>query len=333
MGTSGQLDLSVIIPVFNEETILAELYKRIKNSLDRYGHEYEILFIDDGSRDSSLNLIRELSKSDHRIVGISLSRNFGQQEAVKAGVDNARGRVIILMDGDLQDPPEVLPQLIAKGDEGWDVVYAIKKKRKENFIKRFAFWSFYRIIRYTANIELPLDSGIFSLMKRKVVDHLSAMPEHNPYLTGLRAWVGFRQTSITYEREARYQGKPKQTLSRLAKLALDGLFSFSILPLRLASILGLLVSGIAFIVLMIILYQKLFTDLLIPGLASVMAAITFLGGVQLLTIGIIGEYIGRIYDEVKQRPPYIISEYIGAWHQETDASNESSSPEFGKRDS
>lgn len=303
-------EISVVIPIFNEEATLPELYQRLTLTLGECEYDYEIIFVNDGSYDRSLDLIREFCGSNSRVRAINLSRNFGHQEALTAGLNSANGQAVILMDGDLQDPPELLPQLIAKWEEGWDVVYTTKAKRQESLLKRLAFWGFHRIIRLTSNIEMPLDSGIFSLMDRKVVNQLRAITERNRYLPGLRVWTGFRQTSIIFDRNARYHGAPKQTLSKLFKLALDGLFSFSYAPIRLASVFGLIVSAVSFVGVLVIVVIKLFTNLAIPGWASIMIAIAFLGGVQLVTIGIVGEYIGRIYDEVKQRPIYIVKEVI-----------------------
>lgn len=300
------VDLSIVIPVFNESKIIPELYQRLALMLDRMSLRAEIVFIDDGSTDGSLECLRQLVEVDPRVCVIGLARNFGQQAAVMAGVDHCRGSAVVLMDGDLQDPPEVISYFVAKWREGYDVVYGIKTKRKERFVWRLLFAAFYRVQRRLANIQIPRDAGLFCLLDRRVVDVLRQMPERNKYVSGLRAWVGFQQVGVVYERGARYAGKPRQTLVRLFRLAMDGIFSFSYFPLRLAIYLGLAVSTVAFVLTAVVVYFKLFTDKAILGWASITAAILFLGGVELFTIGMIGEYIARIYDEVKQRPYYVI---------------------------
>ena len=215
------------------------------------------------------------------------------------------------MDGDLQDPPEVLSIFIEKWQEGWDVVYAVRKKRKENFFKRVAYAIFYRILNKISNIDIPLDSGDFSVIDRKIVNLLKAMPERNRFVRGIRTWVGFKQIGVDYERDRRFAGKPKYTFKRLVKLALDGVISFSYFPLQMARSLGFIVSGVSLVGAVLTLCQRLFTDTTVPGYATTVISILFLGGIQLITIGILGEYIGRIYDEVKQRPLYIFQELIG----------------------
>jgi glycosyltransferase involved in cell wall biosynthesis len=234
--------LSVVIPIFNEQGCLRELYSRLVGVLQQGGASYEIIFVDDGSRDSSPELLKEFAGADFNVKVLRLSRNFGHQAAITAGLEHARGGAVVLMDGDLQDPPEVIPQFVEKWREGWDVVYAIKTRRKENAVKRFAFWLFYRLLGYMSDVTLPLDAGIFSLMDRRVVDWLKALPERNRYLAGLRVWVGFRQTGIEFERASRYDDRPRQTLGRLMKLALDGIFSFSQFPIHIISWLGALLS-------------------------------------------------------------------------------------------
>jgi glycosyltransferase involved in cell wall biosynthesis len=303
--------LSVVIPIFNEETTLPELRRRLATVLEALAPDFEVVFVDDGSSDSSAGLLAAMSAEDPRYKILTLSRNFGHQTALSAGIDHASGAAVVLMDGDLQDPPELIPDLVAKWREGYDVVYAIKGKRKEGVLKRAGFRLFYRMLSRLASVELPLDAGIFSIMDRRTVEILRSMPERNRYISGLRAYSGGRQTGIRFERGARYAGAPRQTTRKLARLALDALFSFSYVPLRLATYVGLGASAIAFAFLATVLYFKLFTDLAITGWASVMSAVLFLGGVQLVTVGIIGEYIGRIFDEVKGRPYYVIDRKLG----------------------
>jgi glycosyltransferase involved in cell wall biosynthesis len=302
---------SVIIPVYNEEAIIPELHRRMKHTIDNIGMEAEVIFVDDNSTDQTFSIIGSLHKTDQRFKIIRLARNFGHQVAITAGMEFAGGEAVILMDGDLQDPPELLPTLLAKWTEGYQVVYTIKKSRKENVLKRFAFASFYKLMHTFSSISIPMEAGNFSLMDRRVVDVIRSMPERNRYISGMRAWAGFRQTGVEFDREARFAGKPKMSIRKLIDLALDGLISFSNAPLRLAIYVGLAVAVISFIGGLYVIYEKLFTDKAIAGWASTIVAITFIGSMVLLTLGVIGEYIGRIYDEVKQRPIYIVKDKIG----------------------
>ena len=302
---------SIVIPIYNEEENLPELYNRLTDVMTSLQEPYEVIFVDDGSKDNSLNIMREMHQRDKRIKTISLSRNFGHQIAISAGIEYARGKAVIVMDGDLQDPPEVLPPFIQKWKEGWDAVYAIRRKRKENLLKRAAYAIFYRLLKKISSIDIPLDSGDFSIMDRKIVDILKSMPERTRFVRGIRTWVGFKQVGLEYERDKRFAGKPKYNFKKLVKLALDGLISFSYVPLKLAVSFGFVISGVSFLGAIATLFQRLFTDTTVPGYATTVISILFLGGIQLITIGILGEYIGRIYDEVKQRPLYIIQEIIG----------------------
>ncbi len=299
-------ELSVVIPVYNEADNLPELHRRLTNVLTLVGSPYEIVFVDDGSHDESLAILREMARSDERVVLVELARNFGHQVAISAGLDYARGAGIIVMDADLQDPPEVLPQFIAKWREGHDVVYAIRAERKEGLIKRSAYAAFYRLLQRVAQIDIPLDAGDFCIMDRRVVDVLAGMPERNRFVRGIRSWVGLDQVGLAYERHARHAGKPKYTFSRLIYLALDGLVSFSILPLRIITVMGFVVSAISILLAIIYTIQKLTIGLSPPGFATLTVAIFFLTGIQLITLGVIGEYIGRIFDEVKRRPLYVV---------------------------
>lgn len=305
-GETSTPTLSIVIPVFNEEDNLPQLYSRLVKVLEKSGFDYEIVFVDDGSRDNSLNLLHYIATRDEDVVVIELARNFGHQVAISAGIDNARGRGVIIMDADLQDPPEVLPQFIEKWREGHDVVYAVRTNRKEGWLKRTAYTTFYRLLQRIANIEIPLDAGDFCIMDRKVVDILIDMPERNRFVRGIRSWVGLDQIGVTYTRDARYAGSPKFTISRLLYLAMDGLISFSYIPLRMITLLGFGVSVVSILLAIGYTIQKLTRGLSPPGFATTVVAIFFLAGIQLITIGVIGEYVGRIFEEVKHRPLYVI---------------------------
>jgi polyisoprenyl-phosphate glycosyltransferase len=307
----AQPDLSVVIPVYNEEDNLPRLYERLIAALDPTGLAYEIVFVDDGSQDGSQAYLRALAANDPRVLVVELARNFGHQVAISAGLDHSRGQGVIVMDADLQDPPEVLPEFIAKWREGHDVVYAIREQRKEVWFKRAAYAAFYRFLQRVANIEIPLDAGDFCIMDRRVVDVLSGMPERNRFVRGIRSWVGLNQVGLAYERHARHAGRPKYTFTRLVYLALDGLVSFSYIPLRAITMLGFGVSLLSIILAVFYAIKKLTVGLNPPGFATITVAIFFLAGMQLITIGVIGEYVGRIFEEVKQRPLYVVRGIVG----------------------
>jgi len=306
---------SIVIPVFNEAQTIPELIRRLKPVMDTLGEAAsgtaEVIFVDDASSDETFGILSQAHKADARFKAIRFSRNFGHQIAITAGMDHSSGDAIILMDGDLQDPPELIPRFIEEWKKGFEVVYAVKRNRKEFFLKRYAFALFYRLLHSVSTIHIPMDAGNFSLLDKRVLGVLRKMPERNRYISGMRAWAGFRQTGIEFDREARFAGKPQMSLTRLVNLALDGIFSFSKAPLRLGIYVGLMSALLAFIGTAWVIYAKIFTDRAIIGWASVMLAITFLGGMILVTIGIIGEYIGRIFDEVKQRPLYIVGDRVG----------------------
>ncbi len=304
---------SLIIPIYNEEDNIAELYRRIKAVMDRLDQSVELILINDGSRDNSLKLIRELQQQDNRVCYLSLARNFGHQIAVTAGLNFARGQAVIILDADLQDPPELIPELLEKWRQGYQVVYAQRTKRKqEGWFKRFTAYIFYRLLQRLADVNIPTDTGDFCLMDRQVVDLLNAMPERNRYIRGLRSWVGFRQTAIQFERDPRFAGDVKYTFRKSFALALNSLVSFSQVPLRLSTYLGLFSALLALLMALLVLYWRLSeANSRITGLATVVIAILFLGSVQLVCIGILGEYIGRIYEEVKGRPLYTLSEVSG----------------------
>jgi len=302
--------ISIVIPIYNEENTLTELWKRLSAVTDKRQYDYEILFVDDGSKDNSYAILKEISREHQDVKLISLSRNFGHQAALSAGIDHASGEAVLLMDGDLQDRPESILDLAAKWEEGFDIVYVIRGKRKEMFLYRWAFKLFYRIMHMMSGVEMPLDSGIFSIMDRKAIDVLKKMPERNRYITGLRAYAGFKQTGIKVDREKRFSGETRVGMSGLIKLALDGLVAFSNAPLRLIMFLGFGTATVAMAYILIILYKKYISHQAILGWSSILIAILFLGGIQLITLGIIGEYIGRIYEEVKQRPYYVVGEKV-----------------------
>ncbi len=303
--------VSLIFPVYNEEAVLPLLYRRVRQVIDQLEYEAEVILVNDGSWDTSLDMMEHFHSEDSRFKILDFSRNFGHQVAITAGIDFATGDAVILMDADLQDPPEILPQFLSKWEEGYQVVYAVRKNRKEHIFKRMAYSVFYRILQKISNIQIPLDSGDFCLMDRIVVDTLKSMQERNRFVRGLRSWTGFRQVGLEYDRDQRHGGEVKYTFTKLLKLALDGIFSFSFLPLKLASYMGFLVSGVSFLGIIIYLYKKLLVGGEPRGFPTLAILILFMGGIQLLFLGIIGEYIGRIYDEVKRRPTYVVRRTYG----------------------
>ena len=303
--------ISVVVPVFNEQATLDALVLRLTGALEATGDSFEVVFVNDGSRDRSAEMLRLHHEKDSRLKSIMLSRNFGHQVAVTCGLDHAQGDAVIVMDGDLQDPPEVLPGMIARWREGFDVVYAVRRRRKEMWAKVLAYKFFYWLLHRVSYLDIPLDSGDFSLMDRRVVELLATMPERNRFVRGLRTWVGLRQTGFEYERDARFAGESKYSFTKLMRLAFDGLVSYSFVPLRMVSNIGMLVSLSALAYMLYLLLARAFGDTTIQGWTSTVVIVLFLGGIQLLSLGIIGEYIGRIFDEVKQRPQYVVSETLG----------------------
>jgi dolichol-phosphate mannosyltransferase len=303
--------LSIVIPVYEEEQNLPALYERLTGVMRDIEPDYEIVFEDDGSRDQSVEIMRGLAARDSRVLVVELSRNFGHQVAISAGLDYARGEAVIVMDADLQDPPEVLPQFIAKWREGHDVVYAIREQRKEGWLKRSLYALFYRMLQRIANIDIPLDAGDFCIMDRRVVETLSGMPERNRFVRGIRSWVGLDQVGLAYERHARHAGREKYSYRRLVYLALDGLISFSFVPLRMITVIGFVISAISIVLAAIYFVQRLVVGPNPLGFTTTIVAILFLSGVQLITLGVIGEYIGRIFEEVKRRPLYVARRVSG----------------------
>ncbi|MEX0642352.1 MAG: glycosyltransferase [Pirellulales bacterium] len=303
--------ISVAIPVFNEGSVLPELYRRVANVLaDAPGGPHEIVFVDDGSTDGSKELLDVIAQLDPRVTIVALSRNFGHQAALTAGLDHATGDVVVVMDGDLQDTPETIPRFLAEYARGYDVVYAVRRDRKESWPMRLCYAAFYRLIASLADIDLPLGAGDFALLSRRVVDHLRQSQERHRYLRGLRTWVGFKQKGIAVRRAARHSGQPKYTVRKLLQLALDGIFSFSTAPLRAAAVIGSASIAGSLLFACYTLYAKLFLDRAPAGFTALALAITFFAGVQLLFLGIIGEYVGRVYEEVKRRPHYIIDRVV-----------------------
>ncbi len=310
--------ISLVIPAYNEEKALDELINRLVKAASEWRVDYEVILIDDGSKDNTWRIITQLHKKHAFLKAVRLSRNFGHQAAVTAGLRYARGDAVIVMDADLQDPPEILKAFIDKWREGYEVVYAVRKKRKESVFKRGAYFVFYRLLQKLAEIDIPLDSGDFCLMDRKVVEEVNRLPEKHRFIRGLRAWVGYRQIGLEYERCARTLGEPKYTMRKLIGLALNGLLSFSSFPLRLASLFGLAIAatslgGLIFFFIYRVFDFKLFGYSIreAPGTATIFLTVLFLGGIQLITIGIIGEYLGRIFEEVKGRPTYIARDSVG----------------------
>lgn len=310
--------LSIVIPVFNEEDNLLILYDRLVSASSTWGLPFEVILVDDGSTDKTLSGLKELHSKDGRFKYISFSRNFGHQTAVSAGLHNISGDVVAVMDADLQDPPEELFRFLDKWREGYQVIYGIRRKRKENIFKRSAYYLFYRLLAWCSSIEIPLDSGDFCVMDRTIVDCLNAMPERNRFVRGLRSWVGYKQIGIPYERQRRFAGDVKYTFKKLMRLAFDGIINFSYRPLQITGAFGLLVCVLSFLGIVIYLVSRALNIKIlglapqdVPGFTTLILAILFIGGVQLFTLGIFGEYLGRIFDEVKQRPLYIVREQEG----------------------
>ena len=293
-------NLSIVVPLYNEETNVDALYQRLKAVVDAMGVSYQFVFINDGSRDRTLALVHELSRRDHHVCYIDLSRNFGHQIAVTAGLDNCTGEAVVIIDADLQDPPELIPQLYNKLLTGYEVVYAKRLLRPgENVAKLMTAKLFYRTLASITNVSIPVDTGDFRIISRKVVEALKLMPEQNKFLRGQISWIGFRQTYVEYDRAQRASGETGYTYGKMLRLAIDGITAFSDFPLKLAPLSGFVVSGIAFLVMLYTLYSRFVTHEYQPGWASLMISILFLGGVQLIAIGIIGEYIGRLSANVR----------------------------------
>jgi dolichol-phosphate mannosyltransferase len=305
--------LSVVIPCYNEEEVIHETIKRLKAFCAKLnGLDVELIFVDDGSRDRTRTLLKDYAQRDPRIKVIGFARNFGHQIAVTAGIDAAAGDAVVLIDADLQDPPEVVHEMIVKWREGYDVVYGTRTERAgESRFKLATARGFYRLLNKLSNVPIPLDTGDFRLMSRSVVDTLRAMPERDRFVRGMVSWVGFKQTALPYKRAIRFAGESKYPLRKMLRFATDGILSFSTKPLQMSVGLGMLSAMLAMGGIGYALWLRLFTNMWVEGWTALMIAVLFMGGVQLISVGILGEYIGRIYNEVKQRPLYVVQEYTG----------------------
>ncbi|WP_243374163.1 glycosyltransferase family 2 protein [Geotalea sp. SG265] len=301
------ISFSVVVPVFNEEKVLPESYRRLTAVMEGLGEPYEIIFVNDGSSDRTMSILDELCERDRHIRIIDFAKNFGHQTAITAGMDYADGKAVVVIDADLQDPPELIPQMIQCWREGYDVVYGKRKERKgETFFKKMSAALFYRLMRKMTEVDIPVDTGDFRLIDRRVCDALKSIKERNRYIRGIISWLGFRQIGVEFDREERFAGETKYPLKKMLKFAFDAITSFSFKPLKLSSYLGLTLSFCSLIYLLFVIWQKLFTGNTVAGWASSMVISLFFNGVVLMMLGIAGEYIGRIYDETKGRPLYVV---------------------------
>jgi dolichol-phosphate mannosyltransferase len=303
--------ISVVVPIFNEQENLPELRRRLVAALEQTGEAWELVLVNDGSRDRSAEIIRQFHAEDPRIKLVDLSRNFGHQPAVTAGVHHARGECVILIDGDLQDPPEVIPEMVKQWRAGSQVVLGERSSRTDSGARGIGFRLFYPILRAMTDLPSAPDAGIFGLMDRRVVDEFNKLPERNRFIPGLRSWLGFKQSSVVYDRTDRAAGKPKQTLRRLIHYAMDAIFSFSYRPLRWVTYMGMFVSTVTFGLALWYIFDFFWHHKKLTGFTTTIVCVLFLGGVQMIAIGILGEYIGRIYEEIKQRPLYVVREKLG----------------------
>ncbi len=300
---------SIIAPIFNELESLPELYSRVREVMEKTQEDWELILVDDGSSDGSTKIIRKLAESDPHVQPLIFARNFGHQIAVTAGLDYSQGDAVIIIDADLQDPPEVILKLIEKWREGYEVVYAVRKEREgESWFKKMSAALFYRMIFRITDVKIPLDTGDFRLLDRKVVAVMNKMREKHRFLRGMAAWVGFRQIGVEYSRAARFAGKTKYPFKKMLKLALNATTSFSYVPLQIATYIGFIAAGMSIVAIPVVIILRLVGSQQLTGQATTLIIVLFLGGVQLLSLGIVGEYIGRIYDEVKGRPLYILTE-------------------------
>lgn len=304
--------LTVVVPCFNEEAVISETHRRLSESLPRCGCTFEIIYVNDGSRDQTLAILKEIQCKHSYVRVLSFTRNFGHPLAVSAGIDHAAGEAVVLIDADLQDPPEVIGQMLDKWREGYDVVYGQRRSRTgETYLKLLTAKWFYRVINSLSDVPIPLDTGDFRLMSRQVVEVIKRMPERDRFIRGMVSWVGFRQHALQYERAQRFAGESKYPLRKMLAFATDGILSFSIKPLRLSTATGFLTSGLALLGILYALAMRLLTNYWVSGWTLLMISVLFLGGVQLICLGIIGEYVGRIYSETKRRPLYLIGESFG----------------------
>jgi dolichol-phosphate mannosyltransferase len=302
---------SVVIPAYNEEEVIMESLRRLTCVMRSMGESYELLFVDDGSRDKTASLLAEAAACDKSVKVVRFSRNFGHMAAITAGLDFALGDAVMIIDADLQDPPELFPEMAAKWREGFDVVYGQRSERKgETLFKKISANLFYRFIRMMTEVDMPVDTGEFRLIDRKVVEALKRIREKSRYIRGLVSWVGFRQTAVKYVREKRFAGSTKYPLSKMLKFAADAIATFSYKPLKAATHMGMAISLLSFVYLAVVVFQKLFTNTTTAGWASMVAVITFSQGIVLMVLGLIGEYIGRIFEEIKDRPIYLVQEFL-----------------------
>jgi Glycosyltransferases involved in cell wall biogenesis len=303
---------SIIVPMYNEEEVIRHTYAKLKEVMDGYGEPYELVFVNDGSKDQTVGIVEAICQRDNNVRLVNFSRNFGHQIAITAGMDYAQGDAIIIIDADLQDPPEVMLEMIEKWKEGYEVVYGKRLKRKgESAFKKITAKLFYRTMRSLTNFDIPMDTGDFRLIDRKVCDVLRGLKEKNRFVRGLVSWVGFRQTMVEYVREERFAGETKYPLKKMISFAVDGITSFSYKPLKIATYIGFALSASSFVYLLIVLCQRLFTSSTQPGWTTIVAINLLFNGIILMLLGLIGEYIGRIYDESKNRPLYIVREARG----------------------
>ncbi|CAM4077374.1 MULTISPECIES: glycosyltransferase family 2 protein [Bacillus cereus group] len=315
--------ISVVVPMYFEEEVAQECYNRLKSVMLQNDINYEFVFVNDGSTDRTMEILSEIAANDYRTKIVNFARNFGHQIAVTAGIAAAKGDAIVIIDADLQDPPEVIPELIAKWEEGYEVVYAKRKQRKgETWFKLLTAKYFYKFLNYMSDIDIPKDTGDFRIIDRKVADVFNQMTERNRFIRGMMSWVGFRQTYVEYERDERFAGETKYPLKKMIKFASDGIIAFSTKPLRIVMTLGLLSVLVSIIVLLYTITVKIIGSGTQTGWASIMVAITFFSGIQLLGLGIVGQYIARIYDESKNRPIYIVKETINIEQEETTQTKE-----------
>lgn len=299
--------ISIVAPVFNESATLPEFYRRVREAMESLGDSWELVLVDDGSRDESAHIMCQLAQQDPHVRPVIFARNFGHQLAVTAGLDYSRGQAVVIIDSDLQDPPEVILDMVARWREGYEVVYAVRKEREgETWFKLFTASLFYRIIYRITDVDIPLDTGDFRLMDRKVVDVLNRMRERHRFLRGMSVWVGFRQAGVPYKRAARFAGETKYPLKKMVKFASDAVTGFSYFPLQLATYIGFFSAGVSILAIPVVVAMRLAGSQAFFGQASTLIAVLFLGGVQLISLGILGEYIGRLYDEARGRPLYII---------------------------
>nr|WP_290666674.1 glycosyltransferase family 2 protein [Ardenticatena sp.] len=307
--------LSVIVPIYNEEVVIPELYRRLTQVLEQIGEPFEVICVNDGSRDNSLALLHEIHRRDTRWKVLSFARNFGHQAAITAGLDYARGQAVVIIDADLQDPPELIADLLAKWCEGYEVVYAVRTEREgETWFKEFTAKIFYRLMHAITSVDIPIDTGDFRLMDRTVVETLRHMRERHRFMRGMAAWVGFRQIGIPYRRHARYAGETKYPFRKMLRFALDGITSFSYFPLQLATYFGFAIALLSVIFIAVVVAMRLSGLHAFEGQATTLIAVLFLGSIQLISLGILGEYIGRIYEESKGRPLYVIAQAWGLDH-------------------